>query len=178
MTVDDAYNTDAGRMQLEIDRIRKSMQQCSSQSAADDGEVLRRLRDLDHRDVELCKKVRRRVRRSGETPFERFRDLGAGRRPDAQGGHLADPRPQLVAKGGPRNTSVRIGIGLRFTAVEIGSEGGRERRSGRGIKTVPETSNQRDPLFGGERFQGLRPFNHTVKGAENRPSPQCLPSWP
>lgn len=160
MTVDDADNADTGRIQLEIDRVWKSMEQHATQSAAYDRELFRRLDDPFHDDVELGKKVCRRVRGSGEIPIERLRYLGASLRPDAEDGHLANPGPQLVAQGSPRNASVGFGIGFRFAAVEIGGEGRSERRGGRRIKTVPETADQRDALFGGEGFQGLRPFNH------------------
>ena len=142
------------------------MQQHATESAAYDGKVFRCLHDLLHGDVELCKKVRRRVLGSGEIPFERFRYLGASLRPDAEDGHSANPGSQLVAEGGPRNARIGIGISVRFAAVEIRGEGRRERRGGRRIKTVPETANQRDALFGGEGFEGLRPFNHRSRMPE------------
>jgi hypothetical protein len=130
VTVDDADDADHGRIHLVVDRVRESTQQHTPQAPAYHREALGCLGNMTERRVDLGQEVGRCVLGSGEIPLEGLRDLSAGSSPDAEPGHLANPRAELVAESGPWNAGVRIGVGLRLTTVEFGGESRRDRSGG------------------------------------------------
>jgi hypothetical protein len=117
--------------------------------------LLRCFADLIDGHVEFGEKVSRCHLGSIEIPLERFRNLGARPRPNADVRHLSEPSAQFVAERRPRDAGVRISIRLGLAGIELRSQCGGERRGGRGVKTIPEPSHEHDTLIDGQRFEGL-----------------------
>ncbi len=85
--MDDADDADPGRIHLEVDLARDATQQHAPQPTANHRRTLGCVDTLTQRGVDLGHEVGRSVTRSGETPLERLRNLGAGLGPDAEEGH-------------------------------------------------------------------------------------------
>jgi hypothetical protein len=92
---------------------------------------------------------------------ERFKDLRARDSADAELTHLSQLALEFALDVGPGRTGGRIGVRLCLATIEFGGEGRRDGGGGRGIKTVPETTHQRDALLRRERVNRNRGRGHT-----------------
>lgn len=150
--VDNPNDTDGTREYLEILRIRKPNDEYAAQAAAHDRIVLRCGGDVRERAIDRREEVGGRVWRPNTIPLKGVVHLRLGANPDDKRGHLPETRAELVAKRGPRDTGIGVRIGLSLTSIELGGERGRQRRSGSGVETVPESANERDALLRCEGF--------------------------
>ncbi len=117
MSVNDTNDTDGARIDLVVDRVRKSLQQQPTQASSYDGEAFWRLLDACECDFHRVEEITGGVRRACAIPLERLINLGPRTDPNDERGHLAQPGAELVAERGPRDAGIRIRIGLRFAAI-------------------------------------------------------------